>query len=154
MSIGADILAALAARIATVTTAGGYAKTVKRVLVNNSQPTLTLSEADLPLVEVKDDAEVYEHEASSTYWANTLVCLFLVGPSSWSDGDFQDLMADIRRAIFGGGAAASGNTGLPLHARASLVELVDAASDLNMLSSNRTYLMRLRIRSLRTTYRD
>lgn len=154
MSVGADILAALVTRLQTVTETAGYSTTIKTVLLNNSQPTLIAGEADLPLVEVKDDTEVYEHEAASSYWANTIVLLYLVAPGSWSDARMQDWMSDIRRAIFGRGPTASGDTGLPLHPRVSTVRLLDACSDLNLVSSNRAYIMRLHLRSLRITYRD
>ncbi len=152
MSVGADLLLAIKARIESIRTTAGYNHTVKTVLLNNSQPTMRTSEADLPLVEIKDDAERYEHAASANYFANTVVCFFLVGPREWTDGQFQDLMSDVRRCIYGNGAAASGNTGLPISGVQS-VELVDAASDLNMVGSNRTYMMRMLFRSSRITYR-
>lgn len=154
MSVGADILAALQTRLSGISTGAGYATDVKSVIINNSQMGMATGETDLPLIEIKDDVEVYEHEASSSYWANTFMLLFLVGPAGWPDSSFQNLMADVRKALFGAGPSATGNTGLPLTPRCNSIELVDAASDLNLVNSNRMYLMRIRVRSHRITYRD
>lgn len=154
MSIGADILTALKARLDTIKVANGYDLTIKSVSVNSSAPTLSVAALSLPLVEIVDEGDDYEHQASSSYWANTNILLYLVAQKSWTDAQMQDFMSNIRRAIYGGSASASGNTGVTLGSKVSGIWLVGAASDLNMVESNRVYIMRIRLRSHRTTYSD
>ncbi|WP_460986766.1 hypothetical protein, partial [Staphylococcus aureus] len=77
----------------------------------------------------------------SSYWANTLVILYLVAEKTWTDVQLEDLLADVRKCLFGGSSSASGNTGVTLGGKVSSIHLVDAVSDLNMIESNRVYLM-------------
>lgn len=154
MSIGGEILTALQSRLQTITTGAGYGNTIKGVRLNTSEPTLNASVIDLPLIEIITEGETYEHNASSSYWATTTVILYLVAEKAYTDVQMENLMTDIRKALFGGSANASGNTGVTLGGKVSSMHLVDAVSDLNMIESNRVYMIRIRLRSHRTTYSD
>lgn len=154
MSIGGDILTALKARLETIAATAGYTNTLRLVRLNTSEATLNAPSLDLPLIEIIQESEQYEHNASSSYWANTLVILYLVTEKSWTDVQLEDLLSDVRKCLFGGSSSASGNTGVTLGGKVSSIHLVDTVSDLNMIESNRVYLMRIRLRSHRTTYSD
>lgn len=154
MSIGAEILSALKTRLEGIRTSNSYGLTVKSVKVNTSSPTLNISAMECPLIEIVDEGEEYEHNASSSYWANINILLYLVAEKSWTDSQMQDFMSNIRKALFGGSASATGNTGVTLGGKVSGIWLVGAAADLNMIDTNRVYIMRIRLRSHRTTYSD
>lgn len=154
-SIGAQILTALQARLQTIKTTAGYANTLKSVRLNTSEPTLSTSEMDLPLLEIIEDGETYDHDMGTSYWAEQVIILYLVAPKAWTDSQMQDLLTDVRKCLFGGTADASGNTGMTLGGLLSGgMRLIDATADLNMISSNRVYMMRVRLRSQRTTFRS
>jgi hypothetical protein len=153
-SIGAQILSALKTRLETIQTSAGYDVSIKQVRVNESFPTLSAPAMDLPAIEIHDDFEEYQHQASSSYIALTNVLLYLVAEKSSSDASMQDFMSSVRKALFGASANASGNTGVTLGGTVIDLELVGAASDMNMIESNRVYIMRIRLRSHRRTYSD
>lgn len=154
MTRAGDILTALKTRLETITATNGYGTTVRSVSLDNSQPTLQVAEVDLPLIEIMNEEERYEHGASSSYWANTTVVLYLVAPKPWTDVQMEQFLTDIRKALYGGSANATGNTGVTLGGTVQGIELLGAVSDLNMIDSNRVYMLRIRLRSHRTTYSD
>lgn len=152
--IAADILEALKARLETIKTAAGYVTNVRKVSLDSSEPTLSKAAMDLPIIEIWDEIEEYEHGASSSYWANQTVILYLVAEKSWTDRKMQQFQTDVRKCLFGGSANANGNTGVTLGGKVSKIELVDSRSDLNMIDSCRVYMMRIKLRSHRTTFSD
>ncbi len=154
MSIGGTILTALQARLETITTAAGYTNNVKSVHLNYSEPTLNTSAVDLPLIEIINDSETYEHNAGSSYWADTVVSLYIVAEKSFTDIQMEDLLSDIRKALYGGTSDATGNSGMRLGGAVDSLHLLDTHTDLNMIETNRAWLMRIKLRTHRTTYRD
>lgn len=154
MTIGGDILLALKARLQTIRTANGYGTDVKEVRLDFATPTLNTAETDLPLIEIHDEAEEYEHGASSGYWANTMTVLYMVAPKAWTDVMMQQFLTDVRKALYGGSSNATGNTGITLGGKVSKIELLAAIGDLNMIESNRIYMLRIMLRSHRTTFSD
>lgn len=149
-----DALEALRTRLLTIKETAGYGISVKTVRVNEAQPTLNVAEKELPLIEIVDEAETYDHSGSSTYIAKMGVVLYAVAPKGWTDFQMQRFLADMRRAIYGGTADASGNTGITLGGKVEKILLLNSAGDLNMLDSCRVYMLRIQLHQQRTTYRD
>lgn len=151
-SRGRLILEALAAQLATISTSIGYSTTVRRIISSFGEMTLNTPEVDLPLIEIVNEEENYEHEASASYWANMTVILFLVAPKIWTDGQMEDFKSDIIKCLFGGSANASGNTGITLGGVVQSIHLINSRGDLNLIESNRTYVLRIRMTSQRRSY--
>lgn len=152
-SIGRLAIEALATRLRTLTLANGYDHDMKRVITDSSEMGINLPETDLPTVEIVNDITPYEHMASSSYWAEQHVILFIVAPKSWTDGQMEDLLADIKKCLYGGSASASGNTGITLDGAVQSIHLVQSAGDLNLIEANRTYVLKIILKTLRITYK-
>ena len=153
-SIGAQILLALQAQLKTIKVAAGYLNDLKDVVMDQRPPSLNTSVVDLPQIQIMQESEKYQHNLGSSYWSFTDILLYLVAEKAWTDAMMEDLKKDVRTCLFGGSASASGNTGITLGGLLQKIELVDSVADLNMIESNRIYLLRIRLHSHRTTYRD
>lgn len=152
-STGGNVLSALKARLLTIQETAGYSVSIKSVILDASVPTLNLPAMDLPAIEIMNLAESYDHSASAHYVASMDVILSMIAEKAWTDSQMEDFKRDVIRALYGGASDASGNTGVTLGGTVAGIELVDAQGDLNMIESNRVYLLRVRLRSHRTTYR-
>lgn len=151
---GGDILEALEQRLKLIKQSAGYDNTIKHVRLNDSEPTLNTAEQDLPLIEIFDEGDDYEHGSGSSLWAFVTITLYIVAPKAYTDKQMQSILADVRRNLFGGTSDATGNLGITLGGKIAGMELINSKSDMNMIASNRVYLLRFRMRDHRTTYRD
>lgn len=149
-----DILTALQTRLRTIKTAAGYLNDVKQVVMDSSMINLQVAERDLPLIEIINGPETYQHQVGSSYWATTEVILQITAPKAYTDGKMERILRDVRRCLFGGTSNGSGNTGMTLGGLVQNLELVDCQPDLNLIQSNRIYMLRIRLKSHRTTYKD
>lgn len=152
-SRGRLIIEALKDQLATISTTIGYSVTVRRIIYSIAEMTLNTPETDLPLIEIVSEEDSYNHEgASASYWSELTVILFLVAPKEWTDGMMEDFKSDIIKCLFGGSANATGNSGITLGGVVQSINLLNCRGDLNLVEANRTYVMRLRLTSLRKTY--
>lgn len=150
----ATAIESLKTRLLTIKESASYSATVKEVEIDGSEMMMNVGEARLPRIEIFDDQEDYNHEVGVSYWSRLNLILFIGAPKSWTNTQMHNLCQDIRKAMFGGTSDATGNTGIPLDQKTRGIELVSLNGDLNMIETNRIYVMRICLVGHRVTYSD
>jgi hypothetical protein len=157
VSEGARIIYALKARLESIKTANGYPMSVREVSVNVGEITFDLPSNRLPLIEVIQAPERYEHEACGAVEIVTSVILRLVDERPKTDPDMEFFKSSVIRAIYGNSYNATGNTGIGLEdgqGRSIIFpRLVSCETDLNMVPGNRIYALLFELRSRRQTWK-
>lgn len=157
MSDGARILYALKARLETIKTAAGYPMSVREVSLNLSEITFDLPSNRLPLVEIIQAPEKYEHGACGLVEVVTSVILRLVDERKKTDPDMEVFKSSIVRAIYANQYVATGNSGIGLEDGQGRTivfpRLVSCETDLNMVPGNRIYALLFEFRSQRQTWK-
>lgn len=137
MSTRGDILAALAARLAKITTANGYATNVKKVYYDEIPMGLELAEHELPAIFCldRDDVPQLEHGVFKGNWQVKLQLWHNPNP----DSTMLDFVRDVFKVIYSDHPASQVRNMFKVHPRVVEITPSAIASDLNMIEANRVY---------------
>jgi hypothetical protein len=145
MGVKADILAALAARLQTITAANGYSTPVTNVYWDKIPMGIELNDYQLPAIFIidKTDSPEMEHRVIKGNWE--------VGLQLWQTGDKSDLdmlelVRNVYKSLYANSATAQVNDAFRLTSQ--VVELIPVSmdTDLNMIEANRVYDISFSIR--------
>jgi hypothetical protein len=153
MTPGQRILAALQARLQKITVANGYPITVKEVLINNGEIEFGVSHDRLPLIDVIQADEVYEHEMSGAVVVTASIILRLVLPQGNTDSAMEEFKSAVVRCLYCDSYNALGNAGVHLAdgngGTITWPRLVSCQADVALVNGNRVYALMFEINSNR-----
>jgi hypothetical protein len=154
---GQRILAALQTRLERITVANNFPLTVKTVLVNKGEIEFGISADRLPLIDIIQADEQYEHESSGFLNVNTSVILRMVLAQGASDSDMEEFKSAIIRCVYANSYVSnSGNTGIHLADGGGgtiyMPRLISCQNDIAMVEGNRIYALLFELHSKRTVW--
>ena len=144
MTGGQRILAALQARLQRITVANGFPITVKEVLLNKGEIEFGISGDRLPLIDIIQADETYEHETSGFIGITTSIILRIVLPQGATDSDMEEFKSSVVRCIYANSyIKTTGNSGVHLDdgqgGTITYPRLINCQNDIAMVQGNRIY---------------
>lgn len=130
-------------RLATVTTANGYASNIKKVFFDAIPMGLELKVTDLPCVMMLDEGAPYNHEHGKLDVAMSLR-LQVWDKGDRTDEQLHDHLRAIAKAIYANSPTANVlDAWRSFHPSLTWVELVGDEGDLHMIEANRVATLNL-----------
>lgn len=156
MTPGERIIAALKARLETITETAGYPLTLVQVKSDVSEITFNISEAECPLIEIIPGDENYTPKAGGNMDIMAKYYLRLVAAQGQDNAYMERFKAAVIRCLYGASFNATGNSGCALKDGQGntivFLRVTRCVPDLNMVKSNRIYALEVEVNSNRQTW--
>jgi len=137
--IRSAIISGIAARLATITTANGYAMTVRQIFSDGKIPMgLSLDETEVPAILVLDgpDDPRMQHQRLYGSWEIALQLIHV----DVADSVMHQFCGQVYKAIFADSPTAERNDGFrSIHPSIYQVDPLPIVPDLHMIDGNRIY---------------
>jgi hypothetical protein len=144
MSLHADIQAALAARLATITTANGYGTNVQTVYYDEIPMGLELNDYQLPAIFLIDNVTPLSTQFPKVQakWNVTLQ----LWSAKVSDSVMWDFIKDVFKSLYANSPTAEiVGQFRTIHQKIVEISPLSIASDLQMIEANRVYVISLEV---------
>lgn len=141
----AQIMDALAAKLATVTAGNGYDTDVQKVFHNEIPMGLQLDNHELPAVFVIGGDDTVDHKLQwvDGNWEIEVQLLH----KDVTDSVMHNFVRDIAKAVFAGSATGTSSSAWrSLHPSITYIHILDVEEDLNMIEANRFFIVKLMLK--------
>lgn len=141
----AQIMDALASKMATITSGNGYDTSVQKVFHNEIPMGLDLDSYELPAVFVIGGDDSVEHNLQwvDGNWQIEVQLLH----NDVTDAVMHDFVRDVNKAVFAGSATGDAtNAWRSLHPSITYIHLVGIEEDLNMIEANRFFIVKFLVK--------
>ena len=153
MSMRDEILANLKTRLDSITTAAGYATNLFRVFKDQIPMGMSLEPHELPAILLIPGMTKIDPKPSNRINCEWTVYLQLID-GAVSDSAMMNFVTDVGKAIFAGNATADRQDEYrTIHPSIYKLDIVAIEPDLNMIDSNRFFIVELNIK-FTTKYND
>jgi len=140
---GTRVIDALVARLSKITTANGYPVNVKTVEINRSQITMNIDSLKLPMIEVIDGEEEYQHETSGHVQVRQIMIIRFIMPAGTDDKTMELFKSSIVRCLYADSFNSGHNSGvgLALSGRNTInfPRMLQCSKDVNLVDANRIW---------------
>lgn len=134
-SLRANILTALADRLAKIRTSNGYPQDVRKIYVDEIPMGIQLSPQQLPAIFVLDDQDLARHEHQSLDFSWKIELQLVLGKVK--DSVVHELVRSVGKCLYADSPTAENNFGFRFHPAVTWIELLAISGDLNMIEANR-----------------
>jgi hypothetical protein len=140
---GSLVIDALIDRLSSIKIANGYPLNVKQVEINRSQITMNIEKAKLPMIEVIDGEEEYQHEMSGHVQIRQIILVRFILPENSSDKEMEVFKSCIVRCMYANAFNSAHNSGVGLvlsgKKTINFPRLLQCSKDVNLVDANRIW---------------
>lgn len=152
MSAGEDMLDAIRDRLLSIKIANNYPINVKEVIVSHNELTMQTASERLPLIEIVQGDEFYEHTSGSVERYSE-IGFRLVEAKGKTDRDMETFKSAVIRCLFCNSYTNNGVANLHLSTGMVAPRLLRCTPDYGAISANRIYVIVVEVKLITPLWR-